>query len=100
MNLPKWIDEIEQEAASTAFGELNFHIKRHKSQTSIMEVTSYTKLKYVENNLAFADIERLLNNLIDSTYTGKLQFEVIYNHGNIDRLAIKNTKITNYREQK
>lgn len=100
MNTPNWLQDINGSISGTPFGDIDFHVKRHKNQTAIIETTSYTKLKYVENTAVFADIERLLNNLIDNGYTGKLQFEVIYEAGNITRLTIKNKQITNYRDKK
>lgn len=100
MKQKEWLEEIEQEARATGFGKVTFEVTRHRNMTSKMEIIAHSKIKYVENERFFADLERLINNLIESRFTGKLQLEATFEGGNISNMTIKNKKLLNYRDKK
>lgn len=100
MEQKKWLEEIEHEARTTGFGKITFEVTRHRNMTSKMEVIAHSKIKYVENERFFADLERLINNLIESRFTGKLQLETTFEGGNVSTITIKNKKLINYRDKK
>lgn len=100
MDQKNWLEEVDEQAKSMGFGEVTFKVARHRNMTSKMEVITQSKLKYAENERVFSDLERLMNNLIESRFTGKLQLEITYEKGNISHLTVKNKKLINYRDKK
>lgn len=99
MSKHNYLEDIDATSRSMAFGEVIYKVKRHRSMTTKLEAISHSTIKYAENEVVFADIGHLMNNLIDNGYVGKLQFEVTYKvPGKIEKVSIKNTKTLNYRD--
>lgn len=99
MSKPNWLDDVAADASNMPFGTVTFHVTRHRNMTTGIDAVTHSKLKYTANDRAFADIEQLMNNLIDNGFTGKLQFEQTFKNGQIDTISIKNTKTVNYRDK-
>lgn len=96
----KWLDDINDQTRLLQFGEVTFKVTRHRNQTATVDAVTHSKLKYQDNDRAFADLQQLLNNLIENKFSGTVQFTQTFKDGLITTLSVKNTKTTNYREQK
>ena len=101
MKNTQWLKDAEDSAEQTPFGTLEFHVKRHKNDVSKMTIVTKTNIKYSDNNLkAFADLERLINNLVEAKLTGQVPMVMDFDNGIIKSINVKNKKDINYRDNK
>jgi hypothetical protein len=91
MKNTQWLQDLQETANQTPFGTIEFHVKRHKNAVS----------KYDGDNAkAFADLERLINNLIGAELTGQVPMVMEFDNGTIKSINVKNKKDINYRDTK
>jgi hypothetical protein len=101
MKNTQWLQDLQETANQTPFGTIEFHVKRHKNAVSKMTVVTKSNLKYDGDNAkAFADLERLINNLIGAELTGQVPMVMEFDNGTIKSINVKNKKDINYRDTK
>ena len=92
----KWIRDIVGITTPMAFGELDLKVQRHRSKTTNLEISKSSTIMPKTNELAFFDLQKLLNDLVNGTFSGKLEFDIEYKKGMIKLITIKNKQVINY----
>jgi hypothetical protein len=92
----KWLSEIESQTDGVSYGVLEHKVTRVNRHTTKVTSTTTETLRYTDSGQALVDIVTFLEGLIDSKHTGTVQFEVAIKDGDINLLAIKNTRETKY----
>src|ERR1035437_382707 len=93
---PKWLTDIDRQVIGMPFGDLDVHIHRHRSKTDIVVISKNSTIAPKTNEIAFSDLEKLINSLISAFFTGKLEFELDFKQGTIKLITIKNKEIKKY----
>lgn len=94
--IPKWLNDLDRLVVGMTFGEVDVRITRHRSKTSKVTYSKDYKLVPKTTDEAISDIEKLLNNLLNSDFDGELQFAIDIKGGTIKMLTIKNKETKNY----
>lgn len=94
--IPKWLNDLDHHVVGMTFGEVEVKIIRHRSKTSKVTYSKDYKLVPKTTQEAVNDVEKLLNNLLNSDFEGELQFAIDIKGGTIKMLTIKNKETKNY----
>ncbi len=96
MNTPKYLEDLDHEVVKLPFGEISVQITRHRSKTTKVAFIKDAKIESKSNEQAFSDLEKLINSLVLSFLTGKVEFALDFEKGTIKLITIKNKEIKTY----
>jgi hypothetical protein len=92
----KWLAELQSQVDALPYGTVTVTINRVNRHTNSVSYSAAETLRYTDNTLALGDIVGFLQQLVDDNHSGSVQFEVAFKEGQINLLAIKNTRETKY----
>ncbi len=95
-NLPHWVRDLQSYIDSIPFGEVDLQIKRVDRKTVEIKTVAKETLRYVDNQEALRDMDKLLTNLIESKFSGDAHLQIEMKDGNITLLGVFNTKHSKY----
>lgn len=93
---PKYLNDIQSKVDALPYGDVNVKVTRVNRHTTKVTFTETQTLRYRDNTEAMQDVVDFLAGLVDSKHTGKVQFEVAIEEGQINLLAITNTGENKY----
>jgi len=94
-DMPVWLKDLYKSTNEVPFGEIHVHRFRHR--TNMWELVKEVILSPKTNEDAFLDLQQLLNNLVSSKFSGKLEFSLDFDkEGIINHITIKNKEIKKY----
>lgn len=96
---PRYLDDIDKKVTTIPFGELDIKVIRHRSKTAKVAYEKSATIVPKSNEQAFSDLEKLINSLITSIFTGKVEFALDFEKGTIKLITIKNKEIKTYGDQ-
>lgn len=95
-NIPHWIRDITSYVGGVPYGDVTLTVKRIERKTTEVTTISEETLRYVDNQEALHDLNRLFENLIDAKFTGDAQIRLSLKDGQIQLIGVFNTKKTKY----
>lgn len=95
-NIPAWQRDLSKYIDSVPYGEIDVKIRRIDRKTTEITTVAEETLRYVNNEEALHDLDRLMSNLIESKFTGSAHVKLQMKDGQIQIIGVFNTKKTNY----
>lgn len=71
-----YLDDLHKYIETVPYGGINFRVERVNRKTVRIITTAEETLKYVDNKEAIKDLGSMLNQLIDTSYTGEVQVKL------------------------
>lgn len=98
-NIPKWIDDLDKSIVGLPFGEVSVIVHRHRSRTDKVTYVKHATIAPKSNEIAFSDLETLINAMITAFFSGKVEFALDFEKGTIKLITIKNKETKIYGNQ-
>ena len=93
-----YLDDLHKYIETVPYGGINFRVERVNRKTVRIITTAEETLKYVDNKEAIKDLGSMLNQLIDTGYTGEVQVKLELKDGLITLMGIFDKKETKYKD--
>lgn len=93
-----YLDDLHKYIETVPYGGINFRVERVNRKTVRIITTAEETLKYVDNKEAIKDLGSMLNQLIDTSYTGEVQVKLELKDGLITLMGIFDKKETKYKD--
>jgi hypothetical protein len=93
---PQYIRDLHGYIEQFPFGDVTIKVKRIDKKTAEVETYGEETLRYVNNDEAIRDIDKLLHNLLDTSFSGQAHIKLTMKDGNIQIVSVFDSKQTNY----
>lgn len=94
--IPLWAQELQSHVEAIPYGDIRLQIKRIDHKTVQVVTEAQETLRYVDNQEATKDLLRLIENLVESKFSGEVHLQLQMRDGNIQLLGIFDKKQTKY----
>lgn len=95
-HIPPWQRDLTRYIDAVPYGEIDVQIKRIDRKTTAIVTVAEETLRYVSNEEALRDLDRLFSKLIDTKFSGDAHVKLQIKDGQIQIIGVFNKKKTNY----
>ena len=91
-----YIQDLQSYIDSIPYGAVSLRVERVNRKTVKIVTTGENTLKYINNEEAKKDLDDIVNNLIQTGYSGNAHVKLEMKDGKINLMGIFDTKETKY----
>lgn len=78
--------QLESYLSTIPHGEASFTVKRHRGQTTLIDIHAFESVKYDSNEAAAAQLLQLIKEYSEAKFTGNMTFTIAFREGEINRI--------------
>jgi hypothetical protein len=93
---PKYMRDLHSFIESIPFGDIDITVKRVDRKTAAINTVALETLRYVSNEEALHDLDKLVRNLLEARFSGDAHIKLKMKEGQISLVGVFNKKETKY----